>query len=350
MSEPTSPPNVPWPERSADPRPRRRRFSLKSMHSLFLLVLLIAVLLGGWGEWRRRLAVSQLIRELSRSQGNIIIYSVRPEVLGPQIRRIRALHGEQLAVDSVIQTLHDARQSHDYSTAQIAITCLLQMEPESIRAVPELISLVTDEDLSDQPGHRWPLKHAALKALGRFGRDDETGTVVAALRKVLGNPLTGRMDPIVEDSVEALGEIGPLAGPAVPDLTRLVSHSNPRIRLAAVVALGRIGPSATPATPAVLAALKDPDDRVRVQGVISLGEIAHADQRMPEIIAAVQELARNDAEVRGVAELALRRLHWKQQLAENRASLLPQLAPEARKRFLEMISEEEARQSRRHLR
>ena len=145
-------------------------------------------------------------------------------------------------------------------------------------------------------------------------------------------------------------QIGPLAKPAVPDLVRLVSHSNPRIRLSAVVALGRIGPSAASAIPAVLAALKDPDDRVRVQGVISLGEIAHADQRIPEIIAAMKELARNDAEVRGVAELALRRLRWKQQVAENRARLLPHLAPEARKRFLETISAEEAREGRRRLR
>ena len=224
------------------------------------------------------------------------------------------------------------------------------MQPESTRAVPELIALVTDEDLPDQPAHRWLLKRAALRALGRLGRDDETGTVVAALRKVLGDPLKGRMDLIVEDSVEALGAIGPLAKPAVPDLVHLVSHSNPRIRLSSVVALGRIGPSAASATQAVLTALKGPDDRLRVQGVISLGAIARADQRIPEIIATVTELARHDPEVRGVAELALRRLGWKQQLAENRARLLPQLAPEARKRFLETISAEEARESRRRLR
>jgi hypothetical protein len=96
--------------------------------------------------------------------------------------------------------------------------------------------------------------------------------------------------------------------------------------------------------------LKDPDHRVRVQGVMSLGVIANADQRIPAIIAAVKELARDDSEVQGVAELALRRLGWKQQLAENRARLLPHLAPEARRRFLETISAEEDRESRRRLR
>ncbi len=88
---------------------------------------------------------------------------------------------------------------------------------------------------------------------------------------------------------------------------------------------------------------------MRVQGVISLGAIANAHQRIPELVVAVTELARNDSEVRGVAELTLRRLRWEQQLAENRARLLPHLAPEARKRFLETISAEEARESRRRL-
>ena len=350
MSEPSTPPNIPWPEPSADSRRSRRRFSLKSMRSLFLLVLLIAGLLGGASEFRRRHAVNQLIDQLSRCRSDITAPTIAAGTFGPRIRRIRALHGEYLAVDSVIRSLHDADESHDYATAQAAIACLLQMEPESTRAVPELISLITEKDFPSQPGHRWRLKQTALHALGRLGRNDETGTVVAALREVLADPLKGRMELIVVPAIEVLEAIGPLAQDAAPDLARLASHSNPRIRLSSLVALGRIGPAADSAIPAILAALKDPDEQVRAQGVISLSQIAHADERIFEIMTTVTELARNDSEVRDVAELTLKRLGRKRQLAENRASLLPHLAPEARERFLKAISVQDARAGRRRLR
>ncbi len=185
MSESSTPSNIPWPEPSSQRRSSRRRFSLKSMRSLFFLVLLIAGILGGWGEAKRRYAVRQLIGQLSGGRSDIVIPSVAAGTFGPTIRRIRELHGEPFAVDSVIRALHDAHESHDYATAEAAIACLLLMEPESIRAVPELVAIITDEDLPNQPAQRWYLKLYTIGALGRLGRDDETGTVVPALRQVL---------------------------------------------------------------------------------------------------------------------------------------------------------------------
>ena len=208
---------------------------------------------------------------------NIIIRSVKREIFGPHIKRIRALHGEQFAIDTLIHILHDAHQNHDYSKAHLAISCLLNMKPELTRAVPELIAMVTDEDFANQhshrwelkraaldfrhpesmamldDSHRWELKRAALDALSRLGQDDESGAIVPALRRVLDDPLKSRIDLIEEGAVAALGEIGSRAAEAVPDLARLLGHSKPTIRLAAVVALGRIGPSADSAIPAILA-------------------------------------------------------------------------------------------------
>ncbi len=123
-----------------------------------------------------------------------------------------------------------------------------------------------------------------------------------------------------------------------------------------IVAVGAFGPQvrrirdlhAEPIAVEVLvrAILNDPDDQIRVESVLSLGEIARPDQRLPEILAAVQELARNDPGVQGVAELAIRRLRSSRQHVESRARLLPQLDPEARERFLEKEVADEAREVR----
>ncbi len=350
MSTSSNSSNIPWPEPASQRRSSRGRFSLKSTRSLFFLVLLIAGILGGWAEAKRRYAVRQLIGQLSGCRSDIVIPSVAAGTFGPTIRRIRELHGEPFAVDSVIRVLHGAHETHDYATAEAAIACLLQMEPESIRAVPELVAMIADEDLPNQPAQRWYWKQYAIGAIGRLGRDDETRTVVPALRQVLDDPLKSRIDLIAEDTIEALGNIGALAVPAVPDLTRWLSHANPKIRLAAVVALGRIGVAAESATSGVLGALKDPDERVRVQSILSLAAMAPEHQRTTEIIAAVEEVAHYDPELRAVCEQSLSRLRRKHQVAVNIDRMLPHLSPEARQRYLEKMASENAKESRRSFR
>src|SRR5581483_5555775 len=166
-----------------------------------------------------------------------------------------------------------------------------------------LIEAARGEDIPDQPECGRLSKRWVLGAVGKLGRDDQAGTVVAALRTILREPAKGRRHGLLLGAVDALGYLGPIAKDAVPDLIRLIGDPDPEIRRSAIDALGLLGPPAAPATPMILAALKDPDHPVRKLAVISLGRIARPDPRIPEIVAALESLARDDPEIRGVAGL-----------------------------------------------
>jgi HEAT repeat protein len=359
MSQSSSQPD----DRPAEPaaaQPRRWRSSLKTTRGLLLLVLLIAGLFGGWNEWKRRDAVGELIGRLSSGRIHLMppipaaatsgFYhwkrSAAAGVFGPQVRRIQALHAEPIAVDALVQVIHDVGTTHDSDSARGALACLFLLGPDSARALPEMVALAMAEDSPDQPAQRRALKSDAIHGVGILARIDDAGPTVTVLRRALGGRTGDRVRPIRQGAVDALGAIGPLARDAVPDLVRLLSESDRSIRLSAIMALGQIGPASAPGTPAILASLKDPDDQIRTQSVISLGEIAQPYERIPEMLAALENLARNDSGVQGVANRALMLLRWSQQRVENRARLLPLLTPEARQRFLEKVADDEIREAR----
>jgi HEAT repeat protein len=135
-------------------------------------------------------------------------------------------------------------------------------------AVPALVARLADAD----ERVRWRV----ADALGKLGMD---GSVVAPLAALVADP-----GPARGLAAEALGRIGPAAGPAVTELIGAVSDARPDVRWRAVWALGRIGAAAAPAVPALRMVLTDPE--LRWRAAEALGAIG------PPAAAAVPDLAR----------------------------------------------------------
>jgi len=95
---------------------------------------------------------------------------------------------------------------------------------------------------------------AALQSLGADGRE-----AVPELKTLLGRT---KDDDLAAEIAKTLGEMGPAAAAAVPELTALLDRKAMWPRYAAVDALGRMGPAAAPALPKILALTKDPDREV----------------------------------------------------------------------------------------
>jgi hypothetical protein len=74
-------------------------------------------------------------------------------------------------------------------------------------------------------------------------------------------------------SAQAIGEIGPDAGPAVPELVALLSNTDEGSRNSACIALRGIGPAAKEALPALRKSLSDPSKDVRQFAALAIKSI-----------------------------------------------------------------------------
>ena len=78
--------------------------------------------------------------------------------------------------------------------------------------------------------------------------------------------LAGLIDDLKSDkpavrarAADALGELGPLAAPAVEALTAAIGDTNLSVRIESMIALERIGPAARAAVPSLVGVLKKDD-------------------------------------------------------------------------------------------
>ncbi len=102
---------------------------------------------------------------------------------------------------------------------------------------------------------------------------------IPSLIKLLHNP----DDRIRLAAIDALGELGPAAAPAVPDLAGILSEDSD-LRMSAIDTLSNIGPAAAPAVPALIKVLDDKSSGYRGQAAQALGNIG------PEAKAAIPKL------------------------------------------------------------
>jgi hypothetical protein len=141
-----------------------------------------------------------------------------------------------------------ALSRYDAETALAEATRFLErgtgLLPLLPRLGPDAVRAFLDE-LAERPEHAASadsLQRGAALALRRLGRP-----AVTFLLGLLQGPEQSYR-PI---ALEALGELGPLAGEAVPALLRLLDDPCEPLRRAAIVTLGRIGPPARAAVPAL---------------------------------------------------------------------------------------------------
>ena len=160
---------------------------------------------------------------------------------------------------------------------------------------------------------------------------DEPPNANAAVMPLLidfeGDDPTARMAAVM-----ALRELGPLAWPAVPALTRALSDPAMGIRKAAAGALGGIGEAAVSAVPELTRALADPHRFVRSWAAMALYEIGPAAK--PAAGALIRMLESDSGNLRGRAWCAS---------ALPEVDAHPDLAVPALVRALEQDSSEEVR-------
>ncbi len=172
-------------------------------------------------------------------------------------------------------------------------------------ATPSLVERVTDDNaivrraavdalLALQPDKN-VLVPLMAKALG----DAEPRIAIAAVRTLVsqGEAVVPALIAALENekaaywATVALEQMGPRAAEAVPTLSRLVNHSDPEVRLQALMTLAAVGEAARPATPQIIDRLKnDPLNGVRYAAAYALGRIGVDAQAQ----ASLNETARSD--------------------------------------------------------
>ncbi|MBA4065285.1 MAG: hypothetical protein C0501_16550 [Isosphaera sp.] len=180
----------------------------------------------------------------------------------------------------------------------------------------------------------------AAKMIGKLG--PRGGAAAADLAALLGRFRGPEQEPLQEAVVDALGQIGAPAKPALPALARTANRSvdidqaikrstdailaapderdvdalarqltsrDPSVRLRATKALTLLGPAAQVAGPALAATLADPDGDVRRGAVAALRAVFPGVRPTEPLIRAIAaDLADPDPNVRLVAVRALGRI------------------------------------------
>ena len=119
------------------------------------------------------------------------------------------------------------------------------------------------------------------------------------------DPIESHIEDLKDNDAEvrisaaaALGEIGPAAKAAVPNLIETLKDQNGRVRGSAARALGEIGPDAKAAVSSLIEALNDENSGVRADAAHALGRIGpdakdaipHLSKTLKDGIAAVRGL------------------------------------------------------------
>jgi HEAT repeat protein len=122
-------------------------------------------------------------------------------------------------------------------------------------------------EVADQPG--WVVGGDAAQVFARIG-PETLPEVIKALEEVLKADASERPKVVLW----ALRGFGESAAPAVPAVTRALTHAN--VRHAAAETLGAIGPQALTAVPALSRALNDEAPHVRQAAARALKRIQGA--------------------------------------------------------------------------
>jgi HEAT repeat protein len=165
------------------------------------------------------------------------------------------------ASQSAATELADMLDDKDGNVRRAAIDALVAIKLKPEKLVPVLKKAI--EDNEGDPSLMVP-------ALNLLAEQGEAG--MAVLIEELKNP-KGRYPATI-----AIGEFGPKAKAAVPDLTKFLADPNVEMRMQAAFTLGKIGPDAKSALPALTKALDDSHIPVQYGAAFALGKIAVKDK------------------------------------------------------------------------
>lgn len=187
------------------------------------------------------------------------------------------------AVPALIEGLNDPGDGPRRTAAE----ALGRIGPEARAAVPELIRMSTSARATDRV--------VAATALWRIARD---GRVVPVLIEA-ARPADGRGLGDRYAALDALGEIGPAAGEAVPALINQLAAESETNAYKVAEALGRIGPAAGAAiAPLERISAHSEDESLRTAADLALWRITRGEKGLGALIKELQggtDLAKSNA-------------------------------------------------------
>jgi HEAT repeat protein len=202
-------------------------------------------------------------------------------------------------------------KSNDTDVRRAAAKGIAEMGPDAKSATPALLdALKKDKDLF--------VRRFAAQALGEV--EAEPKTAVPALAAVLKE--TDKKE-LVEAAVTSLGKMGPTAVPPLIDAVKNKSGAPAKekgkkpaatpdptalVRTKAIEALGNIGAKAKPAVPVLIEALRDPN--VRAEAAEALGNIGpEAKEAVPALKDAVSAKGvKKDKNFKQAVDVALKKI------------------------------------------
>ena len=235
--------------------------------------------------------------------------------------------------DDEVQRLSKQAWGAEYSKRISAVKKLTELGPQAREAIP-VLSKILDRKGDDQVGE------LAARAVIAIGPDSVS---VPLLREILSK----RNEKYY--IAEVLGELGPAAAPAVPELTQLLGNNKSYVRRAGALALGKIGPEALDALPQLVQTLDDPQEYHTHPGDIAQAIANIGPQAVPYLITVLETenftiregVAKTLGEIGADAEAAIPALIEKLSDKDKRphiyASALGKIGPKAIPALLSII-------------
>ncbi len=162
----------------------------------------------------------------------------------------------------------------------------------NIGAIEPLVEALTSPDV-------------ALRCIAGYGFTPLGPAAVAPLLDLVD----GAAPELLAAIADILGDIGPGAIDALPTLTRLLRHRDPRVRQYAAEAIGTVTQAGAEAPAELVDAVGDDDALVRQYAAISVARLGTRAGSLPGVVEALREnLGHGHHHVRGWSIEALRRL------------------------------------------
>lgn len=226
-------------------------------------------------------AVPALIKALGSSDPKLQWHAARAlGAIGPEAK-------------AAVAPLTAALKSSDPMVRGYAANALESLGEASQPATPDLVNLLQDKN--------GDVRRAAMDALVGIGLKPDK--LIPILKQALHDPA---MDPslivpalnglanageagvqvLIEElknekvqywACIALGEVGPGAKAAVPQLIQLAASKRPLVRMQAIMALGQIGADSKSVSPVLIKALSDDQNSVRYAAAFAIGKIGAKD-------------------------------------------------------------------------
>ncbi len=209
------------------------------------------------------------------------------------------------ALPALVEGLH-----HEDNEIRVGVLYAIgELGSDASVTASEVIELLDD----DEPR----VRRAAVSTLGKIGADPDEAipALIDAMSDtdqfVREEAVDSLMEygasakPVIPDIIEALGDTNSkvrssaahifkkIGKDGIPHLEPLLGDENPDIRKQAVMALGYIGPDAAMLVPAIIEMLDDDNEGVRNYAAIALGKIGPADEVIPALVDALNDVEFN---------------------------------------------------------